>query len=142
MYCCSVQLSPFTEFSDSNSYGVNPDFSLLLFAAGYASGQLALEEFGPEVDLGDLKQYLIPLTDASEKEIKGEVLYVDHFGNCQTNVSPEELRGLNLSIGSNILCSNILIKSSLLVPDTRGALKMLPTPVSCSEPVPGNKGNS
>ena len=69
------------------------------FAAGYASGQLALEEFGPEVDLGDLKQYLIPLTDVSEKEIKGEVLYVDHFGNCQTNVSPEELRSLNLSIG-------------------------------------------
>jgi S-adenosylmethionine hydrolase len=46
-----------------------------------------------------LKQYLIPLTDISEKEIKGEVLYIDHFGNCQTNISPEELKDKNFQIG-------------------------------------------
>ena len=39
------------------------------------------------------------LSLVSEKQIKGEILYVDHYGNCQTNISPEELRGLNLSIG-------------------------------------------
>ena len=46
-----------------------------------------------------MKQYLIPLTDISEKEIKGEVLYIDHFGNCQTNISPEELKDKNFQIG-------------------------------------------
>jgi S-adenosylmethionine hydrolase len=39
------------------------------------------------------------LTDISENEIKGEVLYVDHYGNCQTNISPEELKERNLKIG-------------------------------------------
>ena len=69
------------------------------FAAAYASGQLQLEEFGQELNLEDLKQYLIPLTDITEKEIKGEVLYVDHFGNCQTNISPEELKEKNFKVG-------------------------------------------
>ena len=84
------------------------------FAAGYASGQLALEEFGPEVDLGDLKQYLIPLTEVTEKVIKGEILWVDHYGNCQTNISPEELSGLNLSIGDvvNVTIGNRAFKTT------------------------------
>jgi len=69
------------------------------FAAGYASGQLQLEEFGPELDLEDLKQYLIPLTDVSDEIIKGEILYVDHYGNGQTNVSPQELKDKGKSIG-------------------------------------------
>ena len=69
------------------------------FAAGYASGQLQLEDFGPELDLEDLKQYLIPLTDVSDEIIKGEILYVDHYGNGQTNVSPQELKDKGKSIG-------------------------------------------
>ena len=72
------------------------------FAAAYASGQLQLEEFGQELNLEDLKQYLIPLTDITEKEIKGEVLYVDHFGNCQTNISPEELKEKNFKVGDTL----------------------------------------
>jgi len=72
------------------------------FAAAYASGQLQLEEFGQELNLEDLKQYLIPLTDITEKEIKGEVLYVDHFGNCQTNISPEELKEKNFEVGDTL----------------------------------------
>ena len=63
------------------------------FAAGYASGQLKLE---------DLNQYLIPLTDTSETEIKGEVLYIDEFGNCQTNISPQELNDKKYKIGDSI----------------------------------------
>ena len=72
------------------------------FAAGYASGQLKLEEFGEELNLEDLNQYLIPLTDVSESEIKGEVLYVDEFGNCQTNISPQELKDKNYKVGDVI----------------------------------------
>ena len=50
--------------------------------------------------------------------------------------------GLNLSKGFRILLSNILRNSLPFVPDFIGALKILPTPVSSSAPVPGNKGNS
>ena len=72
------------------------------FAAGYASGQLKLEDFGPEPDLEELKQYLIPLTDITDDEIKGEVLYIDEFGNCQTNISPQELTDKDFKIGDVI----------------------------------------
>ena len=63
---------------------------------------LKLEEFGPELDLEDLKQYLIPLTDITDDEIKGEVLYIDEFGNCQTNISPQELTDKDYKIGDVI----------------------------------------
>ena len=62
---------------------------------------------------------------------------------CASN--PAEIKiisGLNLSIGFNILFSNISKNSLPLIPDFRGALKIFPTPVSFSDPVPGNKGNS
>ena len=45
---------------------------------------------------------MIPLTEVTDNEIKGEILWVDHYGNCQTNISPEELSGLKKSIGDVI----------------------------------------
>ena len=72
------------------------------FAAGYASGQLKLEDFGTELNLEDLNQYLIPLTDITDEEIKGEILYIYEFGNCQTNISPQELKDKNYKIGDTI----------------------------------------
>ena len=52
------------------------------------------------------------------------------------------ISGLNLSIFSKILFSNIFIKFFPSVPATIGALKMLPVPTSFSKPVPGNNGCS
>ena len=64
------------------------------FAAGYASGQLALEEFGPEVDLGELKQYLIPLTEVTEKHNQGRSLVGRSLSAIVKPIcSPEELSG-------------------------------------------------
>jgi len=41
-------------------------------------------------------------------------LWVDHYGNCQTNISPEELSGLNLSIGDvvNVTIGNRAFKTT------------------------------
>ena len=52
------------------------------------------------------------------------------------------ISGLNLSTGLIFLFSNICKNSLLLVPALRVALYIFPTPVSSSDPVPGNKGNS
>ena len=51
------------------------------------------------------------------------------------------ISGLKLSIFDKILCSNISIYSSLFVPGFIDALKILPTPLSSSNPVPGNNGD-
>ena len=98
--------------SEGNTFHARDLFSP--FAAGYASGQLSIEDFGSELDLSNLNQYLIPLTEATDSEIKGEILWVDHYGNCQTNVSPEELRELKKSIGDviNIKIGNAEIKTT------------------------------
>ena len=50
----------------------------------------------------NLQQYLIPLTEKKENEVKGEVMWIDHYGNCQTNISPEELSDLGKNIGDVI----------------------------------------
>ena len=33
---------------------------------------------------------------------KRQVLYIDEFGNCQTNISPQELKDKNYEIGDSI----------------------------------------
>ncbi len=72
------------------------------FAAGLASGQLSIEDCGNEVDLMNLQQYLMPLTEDDENQLNGEVMWVDHFGNCQTNISPEELNNIGKDVGDVI----------------------------------------
>lgn len=86
--------------SEGNTFHARDIFSP--FAAGLASGQLSIEECGEEVDLMNLQQYLIPLTEKKENEVKGEVMWIDHYGNCQTNISPEELSDLDKNIGDVI----------------------------------------
>ena len=58
---------------------------------------------------------------------------------------PAEIKitsGLNLSTGSSIFWLNISINSLPTVPAFKVALKIFPFPVSFSDPVPGNNGNS
>ena len=72
------------------------------FAAAYASGQLKIEDFGEELDLENLTQYFLPLTETEGKTVKGEIIWIDHFGNSQTNISPEELEKLKINVGDNV----------------------------------------
>ena len=83
--------------SEGNTFHARDIFSP--FAAGLASSQLSIEQCGEEVDLMNLQQYLIPLTEKNDNEVKGEVMWIDHYGNCQTNISPEELSDLGKNIG-------------------------------------------
>ena len=83
--------------SDGNTFHARDIFSP--FAAGLASGQLSIENCGKEVDLMNLQQYLIPLTEKNDDGVNGEILWVDHYGNCQTNISPDELINLEKNIG-------------------------------------------
>ncbi|HEX7168220.1 MAG TPA: SAM hydroxide adenosyltransferase, partial [Acidimicrobiales bacterium] len=46
---------------------------------------------GPEVDPLSLLPGLVPLTNVEEGSVRGEVLWVDRYGNVQLNVDPEEI---------------------------------------------------
>jgi S-adenosylmethionine hydrolase len=44
----------------------------------------------------------LPLVAPEGDGIRGEVWWLDQFGNCQTNVSPEDLHGLGAAPGTEL----------------------------------------
>ncbi|HQF95243.1 MAG TPA: SAM-dependent chlorinase/fluorinase [Microthrixaceae bacterium] len=79
--------------------------------AAHLCNGVAFADLGSEVDPGSLMPGLVPLTsleqDADGVDVLGaEVLWVDHFGNVQLNVDPDELDGwgdrIQLRIGTNV----------------------------------------
>lgn len=70
-------------------------------AAVLASGQAAFDELGPEIDAATVTPLMIPLVEPSADGLLGEVLWVDRFGNCQTNVTPDDLTAVGLRVGDD-----------------------------------------
>ena len=60
-------------------------------AALLASGESSLDELGPDVPPESVMPLLIPLPEIEPSRIVGEAWWVDHFGNVQANISPEDL---------------------------------------------------
>ncbi len=75
---------------------------ILAPAAGYLAAGLDLIELGEEIDPVTLVPSLLPLTRVEGGSLVGEVLWVDRFGNVQTNVDPDELTALGLELGSRL----------------------------------------
>ena len=63
-------------------------------AAAHLCNGVPLGDLGPAVDPVSLLPGLIPVPREEEGELVAEVLWVDHFGNCQLNVDPDEVRHL------------------------------------------------
>lgn len=66
---------------------------ILAPAAGHVAAGVDLSELGEEVDPAGLVPGLVSLPQHDEGgAIRGEVWWIDRFGNCQLNVDPDELR--------------------------------------------------
>ena len=72
-------------------------------AAVIASSQVRFEDLGPALDPDSLVPMMLPLVEHREDAVVGEVLWVDHFGNAQTNISPEDLQLVGVSPGTDIV---------------------------------------
>lgn len=72
-------------------------------AAVLASGQATIDELGPEVEGGGVTPLMLPLVDVDGSGVTGEVLWVDHYGNAQTNVAPDDLAAAGLSPGDDLV---------------------------------------
>lgn len=72
-------------------------------AAVIASGQATLEELGPEVDPDSVMPMMLPLVEHGEQSVTGEVLWVDHFGNAQLNVAPDDLKLVGIGPGTSLV---------------------------------------
>ncbi len=70
-------------------------------AAVLASAEAEITDLGPSVDPGHVVPMMIPLVEEDAfGAIQGEVLWVDHFGNAQTNGTPDDLASIGLEPGS------------------------------------------
>ncbi len=72
-------------------------------AAVIASGQAHIDDLGPEVALDSVLPLMLPLVEHTENAVVGEVLWVDHFGNAQLNISPEDLQLVGVGPGTEIV---------------------------------------
>jgi S-adenosylmethionine hydrolase len=59
--------------------------------AAHLCNGVDLAEFGPLIDADELLPGMVPLPRQEADGLVGEVLWVDHFGNCQLNVGPDEI---------------------------------------------------
>ena len=76
-------------------------------AAAHICNGVELTQLGPEVDPVLLLPATVPLPRTVDDTIAAEVLWVDHFGNCQLNVGPDDLPGdwlgdVQLRVGSMV----------------------------------------
>jgi S-adenosylmethionine hydrolase len=66
-------------------------------AAAHLANGVPITDLGDVVDPASLVPGLLPLPSEEEGDLVGEVLWVDRFGNCQTNLDPDmlSLRGVD-----------------------------------------------
>jgi S-adenosylmethionine hydrolase len=72
-------------------------------AAVLASGQAEITDLGPQVPFDTVTPLMLPLVEPDTSAAVGEVLWVDHYGNAQTNITPDDLGALGLSPGGEIV---------------------------------------
>jgi S-adenosyl-L-methionine hydrolase (adenosine-forming) len=59
--------------------------------AAHLCNGVDLAEFGDLIDADELMPGMVPLSREEGEGLVGEVLWVDHFGNCQLNIGPDEI---------------------------------------------------
>ena len=71
-------------------------------AAAHLANGVAIEELGDLVDPASLVPGLLPLPSEEGDTFLGEVLWIDRFGNCQTNIDPDLLTARGVQRGDAI----------------------------------------
>ena len=73
---------------------------------GHLCNGVDLAEFGDLIDADELLPGMVPLPREEPEGLVGEVLWVDHFGNCELNVGPDEIAEwgsqLQISFGESV----------------------------------------
>ncbi len=74
-------------------------------AAVIASGQAQFEDLGTSIAPDSVTPLMMPLVEHDRNAVSGEILWVDHFGNAQSNVTPQDLATLGLAVGDEVVVS-------------------------------------
>lgn len=71
-------------------------------AALLAAGEITIGDLGTELDPSSSTPLLLPLVDHEDGQLAGQVLWVDTYGNCQTNITPEDMSAVGLETGNTV----------------------------------------
>lgn len=71
-------------------------------AAVLASGQASMKDLGPVLPADSITPLLLPLVETDGAGLRGEIWWLDKFGNAQTNISPADLEELGLKPGDEV----------------------------------------
>lgn len=71
-------------------------------AAVLASGQAEIGDLGPEIPHDAVTPLMLPLVETDTAKSVGEVLWVDGYGNAQTNITPADLHAAGLAPGESV----------------------------------------
>lgn len=72
-------------------------------AAVIASGQADFADLGPEVAPDSVTPLMMPLVEHDANGARGEILWIDHFGNAQSNITPDDLGLLGAQPGDELV---------------------------------------
>ncbi len=75
---------------------------ILAPAAGHLGSGMPLEALGEEIDPVTMVPGLVGLPTEEDGALVGEIWWVDHFGNCQLNIDPEELQAHGVDVGGSL----------------------------------------
>jgi len=71
-------------------------------AAVLASGQASIKDLGPVLAADAITPLLLPLVEVDAAGLRGEIWWIDKFGNAESNISPADLEGMGLKRGDEI----------------------------------------
>ena len=71
-------------------------------AAVLASGQADLSELGPPISGEEITPMVLPIPKIGETSIDGEAWWIDHFGNIQLNIGPDDLGRIGVEEGDEV----------------------------------------
>ena len=71
-------------------------------AAVLASGQASIEDLGPVLAADAITPLLLPLVEVDAAGLRGEIWWLDKFGNAQSNISPADLEELGIKPGDEV----------------------------------------
>jgi len=84
----------------TESYEVKIQNVYLPFIEKLIESNFELDQISQKTDQVNTKSRIMPVRD--EKELRGTVLFVDHFGNAYTNISKKEFEAFTKNVGYSI----------------------------------------
>ena len=67
-------------------------------AAAHLCLGVPMQDLGPEIDPATMRPGVLPVAHRDGDDLVAEILWIDRFGNCQLNITPDDIEGFGRTI--------------------------------------------